>query len=147
MAAVATTSPVILAFSRTEFAEDVVDALEVLAIVLIVLVVAVSFVVAIAALLRSGTGPALATFKRTFSRGLLVGLDVLIAADIIKSITVDQTLETAASLGLIVLVRIFLSWLLIVETEERWPWQPVPRPGRGAAARPDAAGSAGSTDG
>ncbi len=54
---------------------------------------------------------------------LLVGLDVLIAADIINTITIDPTLENVSALGVLVLVRIFLSWSLIVEVEERWPWQ------------------------
>lgn len=128
----------ILAYEVVEFAEDVVEALEVVAIVLIVAVVATSFLVGFVNLVRGGTERGLATFKRTFSRGLLVGLDVLIAADIIKSITVDQTLETAASLGLIVLVRIFLSWSLIVETEERWPWHPAPRSAENEPAGPTA---------
>lgn len=114
----------LVAYERLQFADDVVEILEVVAIVLIVSALINAFVRAVLTHLRRDADAAVAAFKHSFSRGLLVGLDVLIAADIIKSITIDQTLETAAALGVIVLVRIFLSWSLIVETEERWPWQP-----------------------
>jgi uncharacterized membrane protein len=56
-------------------------------------------------------------------RVLLLGLEVLIAADIIATVALDLTLESAASLGLIVLIRTFLTWAIEVETDGRWPWQ------------------------
>jgi uncharacterized membrane protein len=58
------------------------------------------------------------------ARGLLIGLDLLIAADIIKTVTLEATLENVAVLGLLVLIRVFLSWSLLLEVEGRWPWQP-----------------------
>ena len=58
------------------------------------------------------------------ARGLMMGLDLLIAADIIKTVTLDPTLENVLVLAILVLVRTFLSWSLVVETEGRWPWQP-----------------------
>jgi uncharacterized membrane protein len=57
------------------------------------------------------------------ARGLLVGLDLLIAADIIKTVTLEATLENATVLAILVLLRTFLSWTLVLEVEERWPWQ------------------------
>ena len=54
---------------------------------------------------------------------MLVGLDLLIAADIIKTVTVDPTLENTATLGLLVLIRTFLSWSIVVEVTGRWPWE------------------------
>jgi uncharacterized membrane protein len=110
--------------SREEdFARSVADVLEILAICLIVAAVVAAFVVAVIGRVRVDADEALRRFKHTFSRGLLVGLDVLIAADIINTITIDPTLENVSALGVLVLVRIFLSWSLIVEVEERWPWQ------------------------
>jgi uncharacterized membrane protein len=59
------------------------------------------------------------------ANGLLVALDLLIAADIIKTVTFEATIENAFVLGLLVLIRTFLSWTLILEVEGRWPWQPT----------------------
>jgi len=63
------------------------------------------------------------TFRSTFARAILLGLEILIAADIVITVTVDLTVESALALGLIVLVRIALSWSLSVEVDGRWPWQ------------------------
>jgi uncharacterized membrane protein len=54
---------------------------------------------------------------------VLLGLEVLVAADIVKTMAVEPTLESVAVLGLLVLVRTFLSWTLTVDIEGRWPWQ------------------------
>jgi uncharacterized membrane protein len=54
---------------------------------------------------------------------LLIGLDLLIAADIIKTVTLEATLENVVILGLLVLIRTFLSWSLELEIDGRWPWQ------------------------
>jgi uncharacterized membrane protein len=56
---------------------------------------------------------------------VLLGLDLLIAADIIRTVTLDPTLENVAALGLLVVVRTFLSWALVLEAEGRWPWQRI----------------------
>ena len=62
---------------------------------------------------------------------VLLGLEVLVAADIVKTMAVEPTLESVAVLGLLVLVRTFLSWTLTVDIEGRWPWQKerIPPPG------------------
>ena len=65
-------------------------------------------------------------FKKEISRGLLIGLDLLIAADIIRTVTLEPTLENVAALGLLVVVRTFLAWTLQLEAEGRWPWQSDP---------------------
>ncbi len=54
---------------------------------------------------------------------MLLGLDLLIAADIIRTVTLEPTLENVAALGLLVVVRTFLSWALVLEADGRWPWQ------------------------
>jgi uncharacterized membrane protein len=57
------------------------------------------------------------------SRTLLLGLEVLVAADVIRTVALQLNLENLESLGLLVLIRTILSWALIVEVEGRWPWQ------------------------
>lgn len=54
---------------------------------------------------------------------LLLGLEILVAADIIKTVTVELNLIHLASLGLLVVIRTMLSWALHVEVERRWPWK------------------------
>ena len=61
--------------------------------------------------------------KYSLGRTLLLGLEILVAADIIRTVALESTLESVAILGLLVLVRTFLSWALIVEIEGHWPWQ------------------------
>jgi uncharacterized membrane protein len=63
------------------------------------------------------------TTREGLGRVLLLGLEVLIAADIIATVALELNLTNAASLGLIVLIRTFLSWAIEVETDGRWPWQ------------------------
>ena len=62
--------------------------------------------------------------KFRLARALLLGLEILVAADIIRTVALEATLESVAVLGLLVLIRTFLSWALVVEIEGRWPWQP-----------------------
>ena len=62
--------------------------------------------------------------KVHLGRALLLGLEILVAADIIRTVALEATLESVAVLGLLVLIRTFLSWALVVEIEGRWPWQP-----------------------
>ena len=62
---------------------------------------------------------------RTLSaRILLLGLELLVAADIVRTVALEPSLESVAVLGLLVIIRTFLSWSLVVEIEGRWPWQP-----------------------
>jgi uncharacterized membrane protein len=57
-------------------------------------------------------------------RSLLIGLEILVAADIVRTVALEATLESVVILGLLVLIRTFLSWSLEVEIEGHWPWQP-----------------------
>lgn len=66
---------------------------------------------------------AYARVRRSLGRGILLGLEILIVADIIRSIVVDPTLESVAVLGAIVLIRIVLSFSLEVEIDGTWPWR------------------------
>ena len=62
-------------------------------------------------------------FRQDLARSIILGLEFLIAGDIIRTVTVDQTLTSAAVLILIVLIRVMLSLMLEFEIEGRWPWQ------------------------
>ncbi len=57
------------------------------------------------------------------ARPLLLGLGILVAADIMITVVLEPSLENVVVLGLLVLIRIFLGWALIVDEEGRWPWQ------------------------
>jgi uncharacterized membrane protein len=67
--------------------------------------------------------------KVRLGRALLLGLEILVAADIVRTVALEATLQSVAVLGLLVLIRTFLSWALVVEIEGRWPWQRAHREG------------------
>jgi uncharacterized membrane protein len=67
--------------------------------------------------------------RQNIGRCILLGLEVLIIADIVLTVTIDQTIESAVTLGIIVLVRTFLSFSLDIELDGRVPWHRGPRPG------------------
>ncbi len=62
-------------------------------------------------------------YREDLGRAILLGLEVLVAGDIVRSVALEPTLESLAVLALIVAIRTFLSWSLSVELEGRWPWQ------------------------
>jgi uncharacterized membrane protein len=62
-------------------------------------------------------------YRRDLGRGILLGLEVLVAADIISTVTISPTLESVLVLAIVVLVRTFLSFSLELEIEGRFPWQ------------------------
>ena len=72
---------------------------------------------------RDGARAAYQQARQGVGRAILLGLEILIIADIVLTITVDRTLESAITLGLIVLVRTFLSFSLDVELEGNLPWR------------------------
>jgi uncharacterized membrane protein len=62
-------------------------------------------------------------YRQGLGRAILLGLELLVAGDIIRTVVVDPTPQNVGVLALIVLIRTFLSWSLEVELEGRWPWQ------------------------
>ena len=66
-------------------------------------------------------------YKIDLGLSLLLGLEILVAADIIKTVAVSPTFDSLGVLGLLVLIRTFLSWALVLEIEGRWPWSPKER--------------------
>jgi len=63
-------------------------------------------------------------FKAELGRALLLGLEILVLADVIETITVSPSFQSLAVLAAIVVVRTAVSWSLTLEIEGRWPWQP-----------------------
>ena len=101
--------------------------------------VVIAFEIAGITILAAGSLRALAVAARAWVRGqrigvyerarlqvgqaILLGLEVLIIADIVQTVTIDPTIESAATLGIIVLVRTFLSFSLEIELEGVVPWR------------------------
>ena len=73
-------------------------------------------------------------YKTHLVKALLLGLEFLVAADIIRTVALEATLSDVGVLAALVGIRTFLSWSLVVEMDGRWPWQ-------GAGAPVDSAGS------
>jgi uncharacterized membrane protein len=70
-------------------------------------------------------------YKEILDKALLLALNFLVAADIVRTVALEPTITNIIGLGLLILVRTFLSWSLFVELEERWPWQRAGRPTSG----------------
>ena len=68
-------------------------------------------------------------YRQALGRALLLGLEILVAADIIRTIATTPTFRSVGVLAAIVLIRTFLSFSLELEIEGRWPWQPRERGG------------------
>ena len=81
---------------------------------------------------RDDLTAAYTTLRSSFGRAILLGLEFLVAADIINTVAVRPTLESVAVLAGIVAIRTFLSFSLELEIEGRWPWQ------RGTRSKPKA---------
>ena len=109
-------------------ADRVAELIEIAAVIVIAIGVVAAIIGGIIARVQEGARSGFATFRRVMARGLLIGLDLLIAADIIKTVTLDPTLVNVAALGLLILIRTFLTWTLLVETDGRWPWQQAAAP-------------------
>jgi uncharacterized membrane protein len=117
-----------------ETMERVVQGFEVAGVAILVVGSLVAFVSAALGLRRGGGRAAYQRARQGVGRAILLGLEVLIIADIVLTITVDRTFDSALTLGLIVLVRTFLSFSLEIELEGALPWR------RGSSGkRPDPA--------
>jgi len=62
-------------------------------------------------------------FRQQLGRAILLGLELLVAGDIVRTVAAEPSLTSVAVLGIIVLIRTFLSFSLEVELTSRWPWQ------------------------
>lgn len=120
----------------TEGLEQVASGIEIAGVAVIV----VGGLIATVRMARDGFGPcgwtsALQSYRANLGMAILLGLELLIAADIIDTIALPLTVESVGLLAGIVLIRTFLSWSLEVEIEGRWPWQGAGRRERAGLRR------------
>lgn len=114
-----------------EIAVSMIEGLAVAVIVISVVVATARFLFCLAKQ-RTLTSGIVRQYKHSLAGALLLALELLVAADVVYTVVLDFTLANVGALGLLVLVRTFLSWSLVVEVEGHWPW-------RRAAAAPKAA--------
>ncbi len=109
--------------------EGVVRAIEMVGVGIIAIGAFATLAVFLLAIVRrNAIADAVATFRSDLGRAILLGLEFLVAADIIHTVLVELTLQTVAALAGIVLIRTILSISLETEIEGRWPWDRGPRP-------------------
>ena len=121
------------------WAELLARLIELAGVGVIVLGVALSALVAMARLLRRRPWPRVyADLRSNLGRGILLGLELLVGADIIATITAPLTFQSVGLLAAIVAIRTFLSFSLETEIEGRWPWRRAE-----AGARRDGPGGVG----
>lgn len=106
----------------------VIETISLLIELLAVAIIVISIVYGIArygvdVFFRRTNTDAYSEFKVRLGKGLLLGLEMLVAGDVIRTVALEPTLENVITLGVLVLIRTFLSWSLVVEIEGRWPWR------------------------
>jgi len=102
-----------------EFIALGMEALAVAVIVIAFLSASVSFLVHFG----QRAANAYESYKVFLGRSLLLGLEFLVAADVIRTVALEPTIQNIVILGVLVFIRTFLSWSLVVEIEGRWPWR------------------------
>lgn len=107
-----------------ELAARGIQALAVLIMVVLILVETLRWMVHT----RRGSKTAYEHYRIMLGKSLLIGLELLVAADIIQTAAIELTLLNLATLGALVIVRTALGWTLTVEVEGHWPWQRGRRP-------------------
>lgn len=105
-----------------EAVEVIGKVVDIAGVAAIVIGAIVSFVLALGHLAKHQNN-VYRSFRRSLGRSILLGLELLVAADIIRTVAITPTLESVAVLGGIVLIRTFLSFSLELEMTGRWPWQ------------------------
>ena len=102
--------------------EIAAEGIEVLAVAVIVVAIvhgSIRFLIGI----TSKSEDAYEQYKTRLGKGLLLGLEFLVAADVVRTVVLEPTLQNVTILGLLVVIRTFLSWSLVVEIEGYWPWR------------------------
>jgi uncharacterized membrane protein len=112
------------AASYTAVMDHVAQGFEVLGTLILAIGVLWSFVLAVLACRRSRSGQrAYTVLRQAFGGTLLLALEILVAADLVRTVAVAPTLNNVLVLGLIVLIRTFLSFSLEIEIDGVWPWR------------------------
>ncbi len=107
----------------TDLMDLVTRVFEALGVAVLVFGFVTGFVVAARDLLGGRRDGVYRRIRAYFGKSILMGLEILVAADLIRTVAVDPTWESAAGLGLIVLIRTFLSFSLEIEMEGIVPWK------------------------
>jgi uncharacterized membrane protein len=97
-------------------------AIDAAGVVVIVIGAAIAFVAAVVRLYRRDSD-VYRRFRQQLGQTVLLGLELLVAGDIVRTVAASPTLTSVAVLAAIVLIRTFLSFSLEVEITGRWPWQ------------------------
>jgi uncharacterized membrane protein len=113
-----------------EFIELAGDAAEIAGVVLVLGGIAVA---SLRCALPAAGQPRYQRYRHELGRAILLGLEVLIAADIVRTVAFEPSMQDLSALAAIVAIRTFLSWSLALELDGRWPWQ---RPARPPASQP-----------
>ena len=106
-----------------EVMDTVGSVIDVVGVAVIVVGALVSSWIAYDTRRRTPRAPIYVAYRRNLGRSILLGLEFLVAADIIKTVAVTPTFTSVGVLAIIVLIRTFLSWSLQLEIDGRWPWQ------------------------
>lgn len=114
----------------TSFVEVVGTVIEAAGVAIIVLGALAATVWFAATAVRQGMRAGYFGYRQALGRAILLGLEFLVAGDIIRTVAVTPTLESVTVLAIIVLIRTFLSITIELELEGHWPWQ---RKSKGAA--------------
>ena len=102
--------------------------IEILAVALIVVTVIAGSVryLAAALLRRDSPSERYTRYRHSLARTLMLALELLVAADVVRTVALEPSLQNVGVLALLVAIRIILGWSLVVEIEGRWPWRPAP---------------------
>ena len=117
-----------------ETIEQVGKAFEWVGVAIIVIAAFMSAWIAFTAYRSAGGDAAYVAGRRAFGRGLLISLEVFVAADLLRTISVDLTLEGIGALGLLVVIRTILSFSLEIELTGTLPWRAHQASASGAPA-------------
>jgi uncharacterized membrane protein len=112
--------PVEMLISAANVAMYVAEGIGVLVIVLGVLLALIRFAAHPRTLESDGAYDRL---RRELGRSIIIGLEFLVAAEVVRTVVIERTMENIIVLAVIVLVRTLLSFALFVEVEGRWPWR------------------------
>ena len=118
---------VIAAHDFKHWVEVVGKSIDGVGVAVVVVGITAATVAFVSGLRQAGFEDVYRAYRRGLGRAILLGLEFLVAADIIRTVAVSPTFKSAGVLAIIVLIRTFLSMSLQVEIEGRWPWQPRQR--------------------
>ena len=107
----------------THWMEPVATALELFGVAVIVIGVVLATARFIGDLRGDRRKDAYDRYRANLGRGILLGLELLVGADIVATVTAPLTFTSVGLLGLVVLIRTFLSFSLETEIEGQWPWR------------------------